>query len=138
MDPTAIAHLFRRAGFGLSPRGWATWRDRSVDQAVAMLFAAAEHPAPLDYLPPFAPIDRKERQRLSPAEREERQQRSRAQRNEIIADWIQRMGNDEIPALLKRACLFRLDHFACRIIDGPQAASYLNTLRKTPVSPGCR
>lgn len=135
MDPIAIAHLFRRAGFGLSPRGWETWRDRSVDQAVTALFAAAEHPAPLDYPPPIAVLDREQRQRLTSAEREERQQRTRAQRNQIIADWLQRMGTDDAPALLERTCLFWHGHFACRIIDGPQAASYLNALRANALGP---
>ena len=135
MDPTAIAHLFRRAGFGLRPRGWETWRDRSVDEAVSALFAAAEETEPLHYPPPFTPIERDERQLLSAAEREECQQRTRAQRNQIVADWLQRMGSDAAPALLERTCLFWHGHFACRITDGPQAASYLNALRANALGP---
>jgi uncharacterized protein (DUF1800 family) len=135
MTPTAIAHLFRRAGFGLSPQGWTTWRERSADQAVAALFAQAEDPAPLYYPAPVAQLDRAQRQLLTAAERDARREQSREQRNQIVANWIARMGSDSAPALLERACLFWHGHFACRITDGPQAASYLNALRANALGP---
>ncbi|MCB0635218.1 MAG: DUF1800 family protein, partial [Lewinella sp.] len=114
-----ISHLYARAGFGWHPQLLAR-PPRNTDEAVDALFTAADAAPPLAVVMPDLSqlTDPQERQRLL---------------RELLGgqslDWIKRMADPAESALLERVSLFWHGHFACRILAGPLAAQYLNTIR---------
>lgn len=121
-----LLHLYRRAGFGLSPAEWQQRRNWSVKQAVDELFERAKNPSPLsegknpDYTQDgmMAAINRQERQKM------ERQAMVR-----INHAWISRMADPNTSDLVERMCFFWHGHFACETKFGLLATRQLNTLR---------
>lgn len=126
-----LLHLYRRAGFGLSPAEWQSRRNWSVARAVEDLFARAENQAPLsegsnpDYT----------RDGMMPAaNRQERQKVERRNLMRINHAWIARMADPNESDLLERMCFFWHGHFACELKFGLLATRQLNTLRAHALS----
>ncbi len=124
MEP--IDHLYRRAGFGLSPSEWEERRDWSKTDAVDDLFKSASDAGSISG--PATPVvdprqlDKESRANLR---RDERQKTL-----SIATDWIYRMADPRQPALVERMSLFWHGHFACRTINSRLAAAQLNIIRQ--------
>ncbi|TXF89803.1 DUF1800 domain-containing protein [Neolewinella aurantiaca] len=121
-----LLHLYRRAGFGLSPSEWQDRRNWSLDQAIDDLFLRAQSRAPLPE------GDHPEYTRggmMAAARRKELQKMERQAMMSINHNWLSRMAAPGESSLLERMCFFWHGHFACEVKAGLLAIRQLNTLR---------
>jgi uncharacterized protein (DUF1800 family) len=122
-----LLHLYRRAGFGLSPAEWQTRRNWTLDQAVNDLFRRAANPA---LLPEGTNPDYSQGRQMMATNRRENQKKERQRMMQINHAWIGRMAAPEESALLERMCFFWHGHFACEVKFGLLGIRQLNTFRQ--------
>lgn len=122
-----LLHLYRRAGFGLSPAEWQNRRNWSVKRAVDDLFSRAKNQSPL---PEGNNPDYTNVGMMSAANRQERQKMERQRLMQLNHGWISRMADPAESNLLERMCFFWHGHFACETKFGLLATRQLNTLRE--------
>ena len=122
-----ITHLFGRAGFGLSPREYTYWKDRSRQEALDELFRRARSTKSLAQN--FTSQAEGDRSELS--KNQKKQRRKREKRLVILQNtaWLARMANPQESALLEKMTLFWHGHFACIIRNSKLAYQYLQTIR---------
>ena len=132
-DFEKIQHLYRRAGFGLSPVQWVEWRDKPFEHVLDALFAAEGRDDLLPLPEGTAAVEReamtmrKRAMKDRDGEREIRK-KGRLLGLQIATDWMERMGTTDYP-LLEKMSLFWHGHFACRAIFPRPAVGYLNAIR---------
>ncbi len=122
-----LLHLYRRAGFGLSPVEWQNRRNWTLDRAVNDLFERAENSVPL---PEGRNPDYTQGKVIMALKRKENQKKERQRMMSINHDWLTRMAAPEESALLERMSFFWHGHFACDIRFGLLGIRQLNTLRQ--------
>ncbi len=121
-----VHHLYRRAGFGLSPDEWKQRKQWSRQQAIDDLFREAKVAQPL----PEGNASGDTEGMMSATAQAERRKEERKRVIQLNADWVMRMGNPQESALLERMSLFWHGHFACEAKFSLLATRQLNTLRK--------
>ena len=121
-----LLHLYRRAGFGLSPTEWLNRRNWPVDRAVDDLFQRARNPEPL---PEGTNPDYVQGGMMAALKRKENQKKERQNMVRINHAWLTRMAKETESDLLERMCFFWHGHFACEVKFGLLATRQLNTLR---------
>lgn len=126
-DHAKIHHLYRRAGFGLSPQEWLKLREMTFKDALEDLFARTQVPAKVLQAGQTPDYTRKN---ISPKERMELQKQERKDVSLINVRWLKRMASPKEDALLEKMCLFWHGHFACETKFSLLATQQLNTLRK--------
>ncbi len=121
-----INHLYRRAGFGLSPGEWQAKKNFTPSQAVDELFRQTEK-IPEIFTPPTPQVRMKD---LSREDRAELIKKERKNVLNLVIEWIDRMADERHSALLERMTLFWHGHFACTTRGSALAANQLNTIRQ--------
>jgi uncharacterized protein (DUF1800 family) len=121
-----LLHLYRRAGFGLSPAEWQSRRNWTTTQAIEDLFARAKNPKPL---PEGKNPDYTQSGMMAAIKRQEKQKMERQRMMQINHAWVSRMADPQERDLLERMCFFWHGHFACEVKFGLLATHQLNTLR---------
>ena len=115
MKNSKIYHLYRRAGFGISPKDYKELTDKNLDQCIEALFQY-DNKNYLDYFP------KKGAQELMNG--------NIGDRNTIIKELIYEMAFNKKDALINRMVLFWHGHFACKIPYNHRIIQYINVLRK--------
>ncbi len=123
-----IHHLYHRVGFGLSPQQWQRRQSWRRDEALSELL---RHSGKASALPlPESSLASSGMRSMS---REQRAELFKAERGRVAeqnAAWLQRMAEEDQPALLERMCLFWHGHFACESRLGQLAVQQLNSIRQ--------
>ena len=131
-----LQHLFRRAGFGISPAEWTRRRSWTREEAVDALFAEARS------TPPFGGYEEDEagvlamqeqQGQLTKAElRKQRKTFRKEQRRLLLtginADWVRRMANPAQVGFQEKMMLFWHGHFAVQTLLANLARTYANRL----------
>lgn len=127
-DSLSIMHLYRRAGFGLSPQEWKRLRKKRLSEAIDDLFAQTQVQGRLK--------SRKEalNEAMSSVEMVENEANlPKSKKQNLIltnAAWIRRMASPEESALVERMSLFWHGHFACATAFSLLAIQQLNVFRE--------
>ncbi len=122
-----IQHLYWRAGFGLNPYEWEANKSKSVKETATKLIQTAKNAKRLNYQSPYS-IDQ-----IRSLTKEQKKQKRRNDRKAVATinlQWLQRMSDPNVPALLEKMSLFWHNHFACEIKEPNIATQYLNVLRQ--------
>lgn len=122
-----LLHLYRRAGFGLSPAEWQSRRLWTVEQAVNNLFERAKKTQPLTE---GASPDYTKKGAMMATKRQENQKLERQAMMQINHAWLSRMADPAESNLLERMCFFWHGHFACEVKFGLLGTRQLNALRQ--------
>lgn len=128
-----LAHLYSRAGFGLSPAEWIRRRDWSIEQAVVDLFREA------DRTPSLGGTTTEEMSDMEDAlsrmqRRQQRKQANQEQRRLLITglnrDWVHRMADPQRVGFREKMMLFWHGHFAVQTLFAGLARTYANTIHQ--------
>lgn len=125
-DQTNILHLYRRLGFGVSPKQWHRLREQTLRQAVDQLFKSGAKPFEA---PKYARPSKRTFQSMDKTKRREVQRELRRGVATLNQRWIQHMVSDESSPLLEKMTLFWHGHFACSHKRVDFAAEQLEILR---------
>ena len=128
-DPTDLLHLYRRLGFGLSPKQWHQMKNLSLKQGVDQLFKGVRTAAAFE-APRYAQPSRKTFQSMDKTKRKEVQRELRRGVSTLNQTWVRHMISDESSPLLEKMTLFWHGHFACGHKRVDFAAQQLQTLRQ--------
>lgn len=128
-DQTDILHLYRRMGFGFSPKAWHAMRQKSLAQAVEQLFTGVRGAQPFE-APRYAQPSRKTFESMDKTKRRELQRELRQGVSSLNQAWVKHMVSDQSSPLLEKMTLFWHGHFACAHKRVDFAANQLQTLRQ--------
>lgn len=128
-----LAHLYSRAGFGLSPAEWTRRREWTIGRAVEDLFREAEHSLPLGGTTREELSDMEET--LSRMQRrQQREQANQEKRRLLITglnrDWVHRMADPDRVGFREKMVLFWHGHFAVQTLFAGLARAYANTIHQ--------
>ncbi len=126
-----INHLYRRAGFGLTPQEWIDKKDWDVDTAVRDLFAQAQKATSQKIgAAPKVPSNEAVKAMSDKEKKALKDEGKRLQTKQVHA-WTARMASSHESCLLEKMTLFWHGHFAC-VINGQAHLShqYLQTIRQ--------
>ncbi|MEO0787737.1 MAG: DUF1800 domain-containing protein [Bacteroidota bacterium] len=126
MPTSPVIHLFRRAGFGLSPSEWTERKNWTRDQGINYLFTKAESS---HALPAIAVDEQVGYSMMSAEDRVERRRNEARKVFQLGVSWIMRMADPNESALLERISLFWHGHFACESKFSVVAANQLDVFR---------
>ncbi|MEL6863979.1 MAG: DUF1800 domain-containing protein [Bacteroidota bacterium] len=129
-DTKQIQHLYWRAGFGMSPKEWATRRHWSRDKAIDELFRQSGKVAPLDSRDKGPDMTLAEFKKLSKTEQKRLQKQTKELMVTQNAKWVSRMADPKESPLLEKMCLFWHGHFACVSKNAKMAYHQLKTIRQ--------
>ncbi|MEM6697719.1 MAG: DUF1800 domain-containing protein [Bacteroidota bacterium] len=128
-----LQHLYRRAGFGLSPKEWNQLKRRSTRRMLDDLFKEAHRASQRKVIKGGAGIEldmvAMNKKTLSKAEEKEKKKQNKLRLGAYNTDWVMRMADINESALLEKMCLFWHGHFACITKTAGLARQQLNTIR---------
>lgn len=128
-DAQDILHLYRRMGFGVSPKHWLRVQQQTLKEGLDELFKGPRKAAPFDP-PRYAVPNRRTFQSMDKTKRRELQRELRRGVSTLNQQWVQHMISDDSSPLLEKMTLFWHGHFACAHKRIDFAANQLNTLRQ--------
>ncbi len=125
-----IKHLYWRAGFGLSPKEWATKQNWSLNKAIEQLFTQAQDSKAITTPDFLGSRSNEQLKKLGKGELRKLKKIGQENVRDLNVAWIERMSQSKESPLLERICLFWHGHFACELKNPILAARQMNTLRQ--------
>ncbi|MDH3649280.1 MAG: DUF1800 domain-containing protein [Saprospiraceae bacterium] len=125
-----VKHLLNRAGFGIGPHEWRTYRKLPVEQLVDLLIEPpVMEPKKAETKPEKPVVNRSNFMELSEKAKMELKDDDEQRLLGLRNGWLYSMANAGQLVLQEKMTLFWHGHFACKCRGSRVARSYLNTLR---------